>query len=463
MFRGPNASGVSETSHPPVEIGPGQNMAWHTAVPRSPSGPCLWNDRLFLTTFEDGKLETRCYATASGHLIWTQSLKPQQLEEFHPTDGSPASATPATDGKRVVSYFGSCGLVAYDFSGKELWRFPLPPAQTLGSYGSGTSPLLAGNLVILNRDMVKNSSLIAVNLETGKKEWETPRPEAVTSFGSPILWNNNGVEEIVTPGAFFLKGYDPKTGSERWVLGGVTHVACTTPVVGEGMLYFAGWAPGKADAPWPSWETFAADRDKDKDGKVTPEELGPETWSYMKALDFNHDGVFTAEDFKALESYTAKGENVLVAVKPGGKGEITQSHAAWKVKKGLPYVPSPVFYRGRVYTVKDGGLLSCYEGGTGAAIWEQERLPAAGRYYASPVAADGRIYLFSLEGKLTVLKAGTEKVEIVHQASFGERVESTPAIAANRIYVRTGSNLYAFAAATVPVAGGASPDGKPGL
>ncbi len=249
MFRGPNASGVSETAKPPVEFGPEKNVIWKAEVPWSPSSPCVWKDRLFLTTLSEGRLETRCYLTSNGNLVWTKAAPSAQLEDFHTTDGSPASASPATDGRKVVSYFGSCGVVAYSVDGKELWRHDLPLARTMGGYGSGTSPLLAGDRVIINRDVLTNSSLICLSLKTGKQEWESPRPEATTSYGTPILWNDNGLDEVITPGALVLKAYDVKTGRNRWMLGGVTHVPCTTPVVGDGLLYFAGWAPGKADDP----------------------------------------------------------------------------------------------------------------------------------------------------------------------------------------------------------------------
>src|SRR6267142_2292524 len=133
----------------------------------------------------------------------------------------PAASTPVTDGKRVVSYFGSIGLVCYDFKGKELWRFPLPVALSGGSYGSGTSPIIVGKRVILSRDQDIGSSLLAIDLGSGKMLWETRRPDAFGSFGTPIHWRNKGVDEVVVPGSSQLKGYDVKTGEERWLVGGL--------------------------------------------------------------------------------------------------------------------------------------------------------------------------------------------------------------------------------------------------
>jgi len=140
----------------------------------------------------------------------------------------------------------------------------------------------------------------------------------------------------------------------------------------------------------------------------------------------------------------SKGENLLVAVRPGGKGELSASNVAWKQTRGLPYVPSPLYYRGDVYLVKDGGMVSCYNAKTGVPAYQQERLNAPGNYYASPVAADGRVMVASLDGKVTVFAAGGGTPKILHQADFKERIAATPALAGNNVYVRTPTALYAF-------------------
>ena len=191
-------------------------------------------------------------------MLWNREARAETIEEFHPEEGSPAASTPATDGKRVVSYFGSCGLVCYDVKGRELWQSTLPVAQTAGGFGSGTSPLIAAGLVIVNRDQSKDCSLLAVDLKTGRTVWEAPRPDVTQSFGTPIFWKNDGADEVVMSGSLKLKGYDLKTGAERWTLGGMPSFTCTTPVLGDGMLFFAGWAPGKEPGSFPSFEDLAA-------------------------------------------------------------------------------------------------------------------------------------------------------------------------------------------------------------
>ncbi len=232
-FRGPNSSGVGDGGAPPINISPTNSVLWKVQVPWSPSSPCIWDDQIFLTTFSDNELQTRCYRRQDGTLAWSRGLKPDKVESFHSTESSPAVPTPATDGRRVVSYFGSFGLVCYDRKGAELWRHPMPLAFSMGGYGTASSPLIAGDLVVINRDQNDVSSLLAVDLGTGKTAWETPRPDAHGSFGTPILWRNNGVDEVITPGSLRLKGYALKTGVEDWLVQGTASFACTTPVVGR--------------------------------------------------------------------------------------------------------------------------------------------------------------------------------------------------------------------------------------
>ena len=229
---------------------------------------------------------------------------------------------------------------------------------------------------------------------------------------------------------------------------GVTSYACTTPVAGEGLLFFGAWSDGKADQPLPAWEKFLAEYDKNKDGVVTLDEFDESSRDFFRGYDVNRDGKIDKSDWDRITAALAKGENVLVAVKPGGRGNITQTHVAWKATRGLPYVASPLLYDGRIYFVKNGGMLSSLDARTGKAYYTQERLEAPGSYYASPVAADGRLYLVSVSGKLTVVKAGGDKPEILHQAEFGERIFASPALAESNLYLRTRSTLYAFGAPT---------------
>jgi len=443
MFRGPNASGTRSDAKPPVAIGPESLVAWKAEVPWSPSSPVVAGDRIFLTTFADGRLETRCYSGKNGSLLWTRVAPHTELEGFHGTEGSPAAGSPATDGTTVVSYFGSSGLMAYDVDGKELWKHPLPVATTSGNFGSGTSPLIHEGRVILNRDMARGSSLMALDLKTGAKLWETLKPESYTSYSSPMIWKDGGSSQIIVAGSLSMKAYDPMSGSQRWSMQGLPSFTCTTPVLGDGLIFFAGWAPGKSDSPWPTWESTVEKQDKNGDGWISVEEFdGGPVW--FKAQDLDSNGRLERADWDAIGGLMKRGENVLLAIKPGGSGDVTETHVAWRQTRGLPYVPCPLYYDGRVYLIRDGGMMSSFDAKTGEAKYLQERLGILGSFYASPVAADGRIYVASLQGTVAVIQAGGDKPEILHKADFGERIAGSPALVGARLYLRTQTKLYAF-------------------
>ncbi|MCC7373747.1 MAG: PQQ-binding-like beta-propeller repeat protein [Verrucomicrobiales bacterium] len=445
QFRGPNASGTLKGARPPERFGPEDHLLWRIKVPWSPSSPVISGGQIFLTTFHQGELQTRSYDRKTGELNWSKGIKPEQLEEFANQDGSPAASTPAAQAHRVVSYFGSFGLVCHDFDGKELWRLPLPVALSGGSYGSGTSPIIVGKHVFLNRDLDRNSSVMAVDLDTGRKVWETSRPEASGGFSTPVYWKNNRVDELVVAGTSTVKGYDLSNGAQRWVVNGVSWFVCTTPVVGHDHVYFGCWSPGKPDSGLPlDWESFRARFDKNSDGKVDANDFDKVGWEYTRGLDRDHDGAISETDLGVIRNQNARGENTFIAISAGGRGDITETHVAWKFGRGLPYVPSPVLYDGRIYYVKDGGMLSSLDAQTGKPHYFQERLNAEGNYYASPVAANDRIYVASLPGKLSVIKAGGEKPTLLHQVEFGERILATPAMCENNLYLRTQEHLFAF-------------------
>ena len=447
QFRGPNGCGVSESAKPPVHFGPGSNEWWHVKVPAGLSSPCVSGDSIFLTTFAEGKLGVQALDRKSGKTRWSKSVPFKEIEKYHPTEGSPAASTCATDGKHVVSYFGSCGLVCHDFNGKELWRLELPTARQGGDFGSGASPIIVGELVLMNRDQAKGSELIAVNLKSGKIAWRADRKELSSGYSTPIVWKNNGTEELVLPGYTQLRAYDLKSGKETWRVAGLPAATCTTPVAGDGMLFFAGWSPGK-EVPMPTFDKLLeggpfGGTDKNGDGVLDFAEASEQMQSFFGSFDQNEDKRLTREEWDGMLAIIAKGENALLAVKPGGKGDVTESHVAWKQTRGLPYVPSPLWYRGHVYIIKDGGIISRFAAKTGEPTYQQERVGALGNYYTSPVAADGRIYVASLDGVVSVLDAGDQPT-VLGRADFKERIAATPALVDKTIYIRSAENLWAF-------------------
>lgn len=450
QFRGPGGNSIAENANPPVEIGPDKNVKWKVPVPDGLSSPIVVGNLLIMTAFEDGKLWTLAYYRATGQEAWRADAGATQLEPFHKAEGSPAASTPATDGQRIVSYFGSCGLRCYDLAGKELWRLDMPVAGVAGDFGSGTSPIIVDGLVILVRDEMKGAKALAVDVASGKPRWETPR-NSTTSYSTPVVWQTSSGKQLAVAGHARLAGYDLSTGNEAWTVSGIPSGCCASPVIAGSKLYFAGSSPGGTDdgkpSQMPTFDGMLKDLDKDKDGALAKGEAEQAFGGFFDNQDANKDGKVTREEWDTIMKFMNEGKSAGFALKPGGMGDITTSHVLWNKSKGLPYVASAIVYQGQFVMVKDGGIVTAYDAETGKDIY-QKRAVATGTYYASPVAAGGHIYFTSLnDGVVTVLKAGASAPEIVAEnPPLGERTAATPAIAGDTLYIRTAGHLYAFAA-----------------
>ena len=223
---------------------------------------------------------------------------------------------------------------------------------------------------------------------------------------------------------------------------------CASPVTSDGELYFAAWSPGAADDTGFKLPPFDLLRvgDSNGDGALSKSELTLNSLKgFFDTIDANKDGEITRPEWDSALELLAAAKNTAFALKPGGTGDVTETHIKWRKAGGLPYVPSAIVYRGQYLMVKDGGIVTAYDLATGDELY-QKRAAAAGKYYASPVAANGYIYVASLaDGAITVLKAGGPKPEVVAKnPPLGERLAATPAIADNTLYVRTAEHLYAF-------------------
>jgi outer membrane protein assembly factor BamB len=401
QFRGPSSSGIGD-GKPPVEFGPSQNVLWKTAVGSGLSSPIVAKGRIFLTDFDRAtkQLATLCIDQRTGKILWRREVTPAELEKVHEI-GSPAAPTPATDGERVYVYFGSYGLMSYDFDGKLVWERKLPLSQNI--YGAVASPIVVGNLLVLNHQG-KEAYLLAVNRRDGKTVWKTDRSKFQYGWSTPVFWRHDGIDEILVLGGDFgpnqrLMAYDPADGSERWWVAGLPPCGKSTPVLGGGMVFFA--------AP-------------DIILEVEAEKRNPE---------------------RAAQIYANNASRV-VAVRPGGKSEVNQTHVAWTQTKGVPGVPSPLYYNERLYTVQNGGIVFSRVAKTGELVYSG-RTGAMGYYYSSPVAADNKIYVASEEGVVVVLDGGAE-LKVLAKNKLDGQILATPAIVDGKIYVRTENTLYAF-------------------
>jgi outer membrane protein assembly factor BamB len=466
QFHGPNASGVAAEAKPPFEFGADKNVLWKSPAPSGVSSIIVWEDRLFLTGFASNHLVTVGYDARQGRELWRRVAPAEKIESSHEFS-SPAASTPCTDGKRVYTYFNSFGIIAHDFSGNEVWRRPLPmlPVQ----YGSASSPILVGDRLIVQRDGGStNSHLLALDPATGKTLWDAARPLARDSHSTPMVWHHDGVAELMVQGKGRLTAYDPVTGTSAWWVSGWGFIAMTTPVAGDGLL-FAGSSgigdPSEPDPPVLNWAKLVAEYDANKDGALSLEEIPaslgwqirpeipketPGNYLPIRDLmrwfvDTNKDGLATKAEWDAMDAFSKDKLNAdrFVAIRPGGHDNATDTHVVWETTRGLAEMASPLFYRGRVYIIRDGGLLTIFEPKSGQRVVDRERIGASGQYVASPVAANGLVYFVNESGTVTVLRAG-DKVDVVCVNKLGESVRSTPAIVGNKLFVRTRDHVWAF-------------------
>lgn len=462
QFRGPRGSGVADGARLPDEIGPSANVVWKTALPAGHSSPVIAGDVIFLTgaeggrrvdagldklVDEGGKLYTFALDRHTGRVRWRREAPQPRLERYQPTN-SPASPTPVTDGGNVYVFFGDYGLLSYDAEGGERWRLPLGPFNNVNGHGS--SPILAGNRVVLLCDQDTGSYLIAVDKDTGKVAWRVERPEFTRSYTTPALYQpKGGPAELIVAGSYQLTAYDARNGEKRWWVLGLSWQPKSVPIFEDDLIYAHWWeAGGEAETP-AEIETFAevlARYDRNRDRLLTAEELkgflpNPRT---IVNSDLNADGLLDEREWNNYRARRAS-RNRLIAVRHGGRGDLTGSGVVWSMQKFLPNCPSPLLYQGILYLVKDGGILTTVNARTGEILKQGRLNGALDTYYASPVAGAGKVYFFSQKGKAVVVRAGAEW-EQMSTGDFDEEIYATPAIAGNRMYVRTRHALYCFEA-----------------
>jgi outer membrane protein assembly factor BamB len=456
QFRGPNAAGVAHEKDLPVEFGPDKNVLWKTALPAGHSSPVLTKDRLFVTAYQPGKLFVICLKRADGSILWQREVPKPRQQDLHKSN-SPASPSIVTDGQRVYAFFTDFGLLAYTLAGKELWRLPLGPFNN--PFGMGASPILAGDKLLLNCDGESGSFFVAVDKLTGQVKWRVERPEFTRGFSTPVLFKPaNAPLQVLVAGSLRLSAYDVATGREIWWMRGLTWQIKPTPVLGPDRLYVLGWAGGADPGQQEEIPAFAEALkkfDANQDGQIARAEM-TDTRIAKAWMDFDldRDGALGERDWRAYQDRKTV-VNGILSFKLDPKQELRGDQSGnllWRYEKALPNTPSPLLYQDVLYLLKEGGILTALNPQTGALLKQGRLRGALGDYYASPVAADGKLFALSEEGKLTVLQAGGEW-EILAVNDLGEPAHATPAIADGKLYVRTHQTLFCFAKSE-PAAGG---------
>jgi outer membrane protein assembly factor BamB len=445
QFRGPNGSGISDTKGLPHEFGRDKNVVWKTALPTGHSSPVLTEEFIFLTACDEETLLTFCLNRQNGEILWRKEAPRPRIEKID-SRNNPASPSPVTDGERVYVFFPDFGLLAYDLKGNELWRLPLGPFNNL--YGMGASPILASGNVVLVIDQNTDSYIVAVDKLSGREVWRTARPEAKSGHSTPIVYSpDSGQEQVLVPGSFLLTAYAARTGDKIWWVGGLSFEMKSIPVVQDNVLFVNGYAtplnqPG-SQVKIPSFAQALEKFDKDGDKKLISEEL-PEgsPYNWLEFIDYSGDGALDSEEWNYFEAALAS-LNGMLAIRLGGKGDMSEKNVVWQYHRSVPQLPSPLLYKNVLYMLNDGGVVTTFEPASGDVITEG-RIPRAGsHFYASPVAADGKIFIISLRGIVSVLEPGGG-LDLLAQNELGEQCYATPAFAEGKIYLRTVNTLYCF-------------------
>ena len=451
-FRGPNGTGVSDTTGLPAEFNPSTNVIWKSATPAGHSSPVLTKTHVFLTGVDGEQLFVLALDRASGKELWRREV-PRPVKGRLERPNGPASPSPVTDGERVYAFFQDFGFVAYRVDGKEQWRLPLGPFNMF--YGFGASPTLVDGLLILPVDQDSGSYLIAVDAKTGKVRYKVDRPGVISGYSTPTVYQpKDGPKQIIIPESFQLSAYSVADGKRIWWVRGLACEMKSVASLDGDTLYVNGWGfaqnqPGQ-QVPTVPFEEGLARYDKNKDGLIGADEIaGDSPMDRMlspkygfPAFDLNRNGTLETKEWDVFRSMLAA-ENGLLAISLGGHGDMTASAVKWKYQRPVPQVPATLLYGGALFMVNDSGILLTFNPATGEVIKQGRLKGAIDKYFASPVGADGKVFLASQDGTVSVVSARGDW-EILSVNAMDDEVFATPAIADGRIYVRTKSATYCF-------------------
>ncbi|HBJ33363.1 MAG TPA: hypothetical protein DDZ51_01100 [Planctomycetaceae bacterium] len=390
-WRGPAGNTAAIGANPLTEFSGTKNVKWKVAIPGRGSGsPVVWDDRVFVVSAVPtndgarGKLafNTYCFDREAGTMKWQRTaVEAAPREGTHSTNGY-ASASPCTDGKHVYSHFGSQGLYCYTLDGELVWkREDFGQMMTRNSFGEGSSPTLAGDLIIVPWDHEGPSFLYALNKLTGETVWKTARDEP-TCWATPLVISIGDRKQVVMNGQNYARSYDLETGKELWRCSGQTDRPAASAIADDELVY----------------------------------------------IGSGFRGAF-------LGAFRPSGQ---------GDIQRTQN-VVWTIDRDTPDVASPVLSGGRIYFYKGkSGLLTCVDAKTGKSHYSSQRIPGVNSTYASPVAAGGHVYLTDRSGAITVIK-DSEKLEVVAENQLGEPVDATPAPVDNQLFIRSESSLFCIA------------------
>lgn len=460
QFRGPNCSGISASSRSlPVNFSATENVAWSQELGDGIGSPVVAAGRVFVSSMAGDELvRVQCFDAASGKALWSRDLATGALGEIHRTN-SHASTTLAADGERAYFYFSTLGMTAFDAaSGETAWHTPLPVPYFVFKWGPGMSPVLFEDKVIFLQDDDLSPAMYALDRQTGAIEWRVARNDMAVNYSHPIVCRTDAGSELVVAGTGKLIGYDPKTGEQLWLAKTLLRNIKTTPVCSEGVVYISLQSSGIAN----QWLATADQGETgNNDGRLTKQEmqdfagdvpLPAEFFERFDRGDVNKDGYLEGEELDrafldadnfagARHDAADAAEQYILAVRAGGRGDVTATHVLWKHDSRAPdHIVSPLVIDGRMLVVKGGGISSCFDTRDGQPLWYQRRIQNVGDYFASPVYGDGKIYVTGENGTVVVLAAGAE-LDVLATNDLGDSCLATPAIADGSLFFRTRHKL----------------------
>lgn len=464
QFRGPRSSGIASGKALPDEFGPGKNELWRLSPGSGHSSPSIAGDHLFLTALnpESRRLEVLGIDRHAGEILWRHEVPTEELEKGHPSF-HPASGTPATDGRRVVAYFGSHGLVCLDTSGNFLWEYRLPLARSYA--GHATSPVIHEDRVYLYRGTYRDHFLLALDAKTGDTVWKQPQTERFTpdmaASATPVIHS----DQLIVHTARAVQGLRLSDGERIWKVACST-TATSTPVISNGEVIVSTWNQTGEPALIPRFPAFAdllAKEDRDGDGEISRKEFPRLMWFHrsegteapqngapvhFRQVDTDGDGTIDEGEWKSLlEKDQERRKKVvphgLIAIPLSARGTLDPEQVRVLERQGIPEVPSPLVHGGTILLIKNGGILSGIEQSSGKRLFRL-RTPGRGTHYASPVRRGAHLVLASGGGQISVLDLSGARPEVRFTRDLEEPISATPAIVDGVLYVRTHEHLFAF-------------------
>jgi len=467
QFRGPNCSGIAPSTRPlPTTFSDTENVRWKLKIGDGIGCPVVAAGRVFATTMvDDHTIGLVAVDAKSGKELWKRTWDGGELPDIHLTN-SQAATTPVATAEHVCFYSPTLGMICVNAAtGNDVWRVELPEPYFVFKWGAGMSPVLYRDLVLFLQDDDLNPAFYAFRISDGEQIWKDDRSDMAVNYSHPVICPTEHGDEIIVAGTGLLVGYDPQTGKRLWHARTLLRNIKTTPVVQDGTIYISLQSGGIAN----QWLASVDRADTgDSDGKLTRDEIQafvgkrpvPEAF-YQKTFgrgDTNGDGVLEGEELDkaflhpgnfAGATFTKLGvdaaDEYILAVKGGGRGDVTQTHVLWKhPTKHTDHIVSPLVVDGRMLLIKAGGIATCFEAKTGEALWSPKRIQNEGEYFASPVYGDGKVFVGAANGNVVVLENSAE-FPILAKNDMGDPVLGTPAIADGAIFIRTRESLFCIA------------------